>query len=130
MIKKGFTAVEVMSTLIIAALFLFTGYHLFGAIYNHQLASRMRAEASNIAYAHLRQKSNTLSVSVCASGAVQTVETPGENDDLPGIQILSIVSAPYGCSEKLRRIEIQVSYKIGSTTQTERQAIYVDKTTR
>lgn len=128
--KTGFSAVEVMATLIIAAIFLFAGYQLFATVYDQQLASRLRSEASHIAYAHLREKSANLSVNVCsASGPVEADEALDGNDTLPGIAIKSIVSAPYGCAEKLRRIEIQVKYLIGSSEQIEKQVIYVDKTT-
>ncbi|MDO4870660.1 MAG: prepilin-type N-terminal cleavage/methylation domain-containing protein [Candidatus Saccharibacteria bacterium] len=129
--KQGFSAVEVMATLIIAAILLFAGYQLFGVVYDQQLNGRIRYQASNIAYAYLRKKANNLSIEGCnPSKPIKTNEVPDSDTKLPNIEIKSIVSAPYGCNERIRRIEIQVFYKIGSSKQVETQVLYVDKTSR
>lgn len=128
--KAGFTAVEVMIALIIAGVFLITGHQLFMSVSGSQLFSRVRAEASNIAYAHLRHKANTVDFGECPATSHATIikrETPFENEKLPGLEIFSHISAPYGCSERLLKIEVEVRYMVNGVYNIERQAIFADK---
>lgn len=125
----GFSAVEVMIALIIASLFLFSAYQLFGIVYRSQLYARSRSEAANIAYAELRK---TTSVNfTCPIGANRTIDRvyrPPEQSNLNGLKAITRISCPYGTTQKILKIEIEIEYRVNGDLQKEKQAIYVDKT--
>jgi prepilin-type N-terminal cleavage/methylation domain-containing protein len=55
--QAGFSAVELLITLFIAAAFVATGYQLYSVIIQDGEAAREQAKASNIAYDNLRRYS-------------------------------------------------------------------------
>lgn len=122
---KGFSAVEVMIALIVASLFLFTGYQLFSIIYDAQLYARARSEASNIAYSHLRSRS--VDPMLCNGPELVKNHIPHEGQKLPNLRIQSRMSCPYGQNVMLVKIEVTVDYMVNGVAQKEQQAIYVDK---
>ncbi len=126
--KRGFTAVEVMIALIIASIFLFAGYQLFYIVYQSQLFARTRAEAANIAYAHLRERANEQYFCGKTNPPSRKEHTPHSNENLPNLKIVSVVTCPYGNAEKLIKVEVTVEYTINGSSQKEVQTIYVDKT--
>lgn len=135
MTKSGFTAVEVMISLGIASLFLISGYQLFAILSKSHLHTRSRSIAANIAQVHLRKRGNSFSMNDLAAiphcsphSLITRVETPDPDQNLNGLMIISRVSAPYGCSEKLIKVEIEVQYLVNGIKQIETQALYVDKT--
>lgn len=125
--KSGFTAVEMLVAILVGSLILIGAYQLFSVVYQSHAAMRLRSQASNIAYAHLRQISNSLSMSDCKNYTVRKTHTPASNEDLPNLKINSILSAPYGCSVNILRIEVVVEYTNNGQPQSEKQAIYVNK---
>lgn len=122
--QLGFSAVEVMIALIIASVFLFSGYQLFTTVHQAQLYARTRAEAANVAYAYLRKASNT---EFKCSGVSDRLYNPTEYS-LSNLTVITKTSCPYGPTEKVLKIEAIVEYTINGSKQTERQSIYVDKT--
>lgn len=57
--SKGFTAVELLITMIIGTLLLVTAYQLYSFVLNDNADTRMRATASNLAYRFMREKSSS-----------------------------------------------------------------------
>lgn len=57
--KAGFTAVELLVTMIIGSLMLLTAYQLYTFVLNDSADARMRATASNLAYRFMRERSGT-----------------------------------------------------------------------
>ena len=69
----GFTVVELMITLIIAGIFIMSGYQLYGAVLARNTEARRTSEAASIGYSILRERGLYKTVSeVCGSGAVKT----------------------------------------------------------
>ncbi len=54
--SAGFTAVELMIALVVGALFLISGYQLYGVVNERSSAAREMAEASNVGYEVLRKE--------------------------------------------------------------------------
>ena len=81
----GFTVVELMITLIIAGIFLMSGYQLYGAVLMRNTEARRTSEAANLGYGILRERGLYRTVSeVCGSGAVKTEQvTPPTTPTLP-----------------------------------------------
>lgn len=122
--QLGFSAVEVMIALIIAGVFLFSGYQLFATVHQAQLYARTRAEAANIAYAYLRKASDA---EFKCSGVPDKWHFPTEYG-LANLTVITKISCPYGSTEKILKVEASVQYTVNGVVQTERQSIYVDKT--
>ena len=111
----GFSAVEVMIALIIASLFLFY--------------ARLRSEASNVAYAELRKATST--TFACPVGPRRTLDRvsyPTNTPNLIGLKATTRVSCPYGTTQKILKVEVEIEYRINGNVQKEIQALYVDKT--
>lgn len=126
--KRAFTAVEVMIALVIASVFLIAGFQLYGIVAQGHLYSRMRSEASSIAYAHLRDRTNRVTMADCSTSVKVIDEKPFDGENMTDLKITSRISAPYRCSEKVLKVEVIVEYTVNGSKQTERQALYVDKT--
>lgn len=140
--QTGFTAVEMIITIIVAAVFVIALYQLFGTLNTSMSASRQRAVASELAYSYLRRytgtgsdpaswfvcstasgTSNTNDYTVNTNAAGQTLTT-GNLSDVNGLaQPISYkvtALAQYGCSGtnagKPLRIEASVTYGPYNTT--------------
>lgn len=81
----GFTVVELMITLIIAGIFIMSGYQLYGAVLARNTEARRTSEAASIGYSILRERGLYKTVSeVCGSGVVKTEHvTPPTTPTLP-----------------------------------------------
>ncbi|MDO5344093.1 MAG: prepilin-type N-terminal cleavage/methylation domain-containing protein [Candidatus Saccharibacteria bacterium] len=78
--NRGFTVIETMITLVIAGIFLLSGYQLFLAVDARSVEIRRLSVASNVAYGNLREHGRypmTTSLPQCdAGGADHRVVTP------------------------------------------------------
>lgn len=122
---KGFTAVEVMIALVVASIFLFSGHQLFALVYQSHFTARTKAQATNIAQAHLRERANE--EFTCGVTTPDKNHTPYPHEDLKGLKIKTRVTCPYGKNQKLIRVAVNVEYTMNGIKQQEEQVIYVDK---
>ena len=125
--KSGMTAVEVMVSLVIVSIFLFAGFQLYEIISANNLAAQSAAKASNITYGHLRTVSDSLDMSSCSESTITKTLTPTADEKLDGLAITATISAPYGCVNRLMRIEVKTSYLLKGAHREEVQAVYVQK---
>lgn len=126
--QKGFTAVEVMISLIIAVIFLFSGYQLYLVVNDSLMVSRNRADASNLAYVYLKKRSDSTDMSMCSHAIKNFEETLSEEEsNLNSVKVSTTINFLYGCNQKLIEISSIVEYKLNNTKQTEKQVIYVEK---
>ena len=114
--SKGFTVIEALITVIVASFFLLAITVLYTAVTRASATTRNRSDASDIAYAELRQyvysgakppsgftcnASNDLTSNVNAAGSPLTgnVTVPPSKTTLPQPVTYSVVALfPYGCS--------------------------------
>lgn len=129
--SDGFTAVELLVTIIVAAMFTITLYQLMISVNNSSTAARNRATASDIAYTNLRKyassgavwkdfltpsSANDLSVNSSAAGTtLMSGSLTPSNVDLPGPVTYSVKAlCVFGCSglnaNAPIRIESTVTY--------------------
>lgn len=144
--SDGFTAVELLVTIIVAALFAVSFYQLFIVVNQSTAAARNRATASDLAYSYLRKyasagvtpddwspkftcstasgSSNTNDRSVNANAAGTTLASSSLTPDATGLPrpiTYSVVAlAIYGCAgtnlNKPIRVEATVTFGPQNTT--------------
>src|SRR3990167_9564140 len=121
--QAGFSAVELLITLFIAAIFLLAGYQLWGYVQRAGAEADQLAKASNIAYDYLRREANKPITTCSSSTPVNNVSVPaGEMGDLPAnTTITVVVSCPAGLNN-IKRVQSTVRY--GSEPKEVVHAIY------
>jgi Tfp pilus assembly protein PilE len=107
--QGGFSAVELLITLFVAAAFVATGYQLYSVIISDGAAARLRAKADNIAYEALRRYSEqaTFPCSVVTPSPAPSIPA-GSN--LPNATMSVSITCPYGTTSTTSRIEAVVNY--------------------
>lgn len=123
MMQSGFSAVELLITLFIAAAFISTGYQLYSVIIQNSESAREKAKASNIAYDNLRRYAPQ------ATGPCSTVTpspTPAipSGSNLPNASISVTITCPYGTSLGLSKITSTVTY--GNPQESVTHALFVN----
>lgn len=130
--KTAFTTPEVLFALVVVTIFVTGGFQLYSIVHSSNMIITEQNHASSIAYEHLRQIANAITIEECPinhNDVITKNVIPFEDDykRLPGLKIRSTLSAPYTCPARIMKIEVVVDYKIGNTEQTEKQALYVQK---
>lgn len=121
--SEGFSTIELLISIFIAAAFITTGFQLFTVVIQDGTEARQRSRASNVAHENLRKY--TGSVTAVCSSRPGTV-TPAAPSDLPRASITVSFSCPYGPDSKTTRIEATVTY--GTPQQTVKENLDVFKT--
>lgn len=124
--SKGFTAVELLITLFIAAIFLSAGYSLYSITVTYSVESRNRAQADRIAYDYLRRYEAQVGATCAASTPVNNVSV-SSNPNAQGMKsptITVIVSCPLSSVSSVSKIVSRVQYLDGSQTKTIEQEVY------
>jgi prepilin-type N-terminal cleavage/methylation domain-containing protein len=107
--QAGFSAVELLITLFIAAAFVSTGYQLYSVIISNGEGAREKAKASNIAYDNLRRYSPQATAPCSAVTPSPTPAIPS-GSNLPSASISVVISCPYGTSSGISKVSATVTY--------------------
>ena len=121
--QQGFTAVELLITLFVAAAFLVAGYQLFNIVIKDGGDTRAESRASNVAYDYLRRYSNT-ATNPCTPTSPLTNQVT-DVSDLADVKVSVAVTCPQSDAPSLSKIEAIITY--GNPSFTVRYATYVDK---
>jgi Tfp pilus assembly protein PilV len=105
----GFSAIELLITLFIAAAFLTTGYQLYSIVIKSSATSRSRAQASNIAYDALRRYS-AQATNPCTVVTPTPTPTIPANPGITNAAISVSFSCPYGTTSPTSKIRVTVTY--------------------
>lgn len=122
-VTAGFTAVEILITLVIAALLLIGSHQAYSLVISNTKESRERAIASSYGYDALKQLETSYALSPCQAQA-EADFPEGIIPVDPDIQIVSsryAVSCPYG-SDGVTKIITKVTY--GDSGEEVTHAIY------
>ncbi len=115
--KKGFTAVELLIALFIAALFILGGYQLYGTVALRLGNARETAQASNVGYSILRNQGSVhqLITNNCTNPAIENVDpaTVTGLTNLPNATATIRRCRPVAASTMIR---VLVTVQYGSTT--------------
>lgn len=112
--QHGFTAVELLITLFVAAAFLIAGYQLFNVVIKDGGETRAESKAANIAYDYMRQYSNSAS-----NPCVASTPLTGSSVSIPGLanaKISIVISCPQADAPSVSKIEAFVVYGSANTT--------------
>lgn len=111
--QSGFSAVELLVTLFIAAAFLLAGYQLYTTIVRDSGDARQRTRASNIAYDYLRRYAASASTPLTCSPSTPVYNTP--LDPVPDGLGMAVVTVQISCPNlstlnRLKKIQATVRY--------------------
>jgi len=121
--QAGFSAVELLITLFIAAAFIATGYQLYAVVIKNGGDVRDRATASNIAYDNLRRYSPQ-STNPCSTPTPTPTPTVPAGNGLSNTTITVTFSCPYGTTVGLSKIQVSVKY--GTPQQEVLHALFIN----
>jgi len=106
--QAGFTAVELLITLFVAAAFLVSGYQLYNLIIKDGGQARAQARASNVAYDYMRRYSSSATNPCLISTPVDNVGITVTG--LSAVTITVAVTCPYTATTSLSRVDVTVLY--------------------
>jgi len=107
--KNGFTAVEMLVTIIVAVTLLGGGFMLYNTATKASGSARMRFKANNIAYDFMRQYANTASSPCVASTATPSISA--QMDQLANASVAVAVTCPMApAMPNLSLVTVTVTY--------------------
>lgn len=127
--NNGFTAVELLITLFVASIFLFTGYQLYAQVIRDGQEAANLSEMSNVTYERLL--SEAASASQLVSGACTTEPAPTTSQsNVPGIGTVTYtttITCPRGtaAAADLFLIKVRAAYTHNGSQQVLEHATYV-----
>lgn len=124
-VSSGFTAVELLITLFVAAAFLVAGYQLFNLVIKDGGDTRVEASAGNTAYDYLRRYSDS-ATNPCAP-STPLASSPVTIEGASSATISIAITCPQDDAPTLSKVEATVSYGVGVDAHTVKFATYVDK---
>lgn len=113
--QSGFTAVELLITLFVAATFLIAAYELFNLVIKDGGATRSESRATNIAYDYLRRYAASAPTIPCTASHPLS-NSPLSVDGLVNVTIDVTVSCLPNASTSLSKVEVAVTYNVPAET--------------
>jgi Tfp pilus assembly protein PilE len=107
--ESGFTAVELLITLFVAAAFLVASYQLFNLIIKDGGSTRAESRAANVAYDYLRQYSASSTTIPCTASSPLN-NAPITVDGLSNATISITVTCLPDAINSLSKVEADISY--------------------
>lgn len=126
-VKAGFTAVELLATLFVAAVFLLSGYTLYNTIMSRSGDARQRVQADNIAFDYLRRYQSS-ATNPCTSSIPATklpISSSAATNGLTNPTATVQVSCPNSAIPSLSLLTVIIEYQQGANKQQVRQELYV-----
>lgn len=133
--QSGFTIVELLVTIIVAALFISVFYNMFLILVGINSNARNVAQASDLAYANMRRYPTAATVTgtgiTCASpgGSGNLLSTTGTDSNYPELGTVTetvTASYPYGCTAVYDVIKLVSVVTYGSNSTKVSYATYVN----
>lgn len=106
--QSGFTAVELLITLFVAAAFLVAGYSLYNVVIKDGGQTRAQSRASNVAYDYMRRYSASAAFPCVASTPVNN--TSINVTGLSAVTVLVNIECPKASLTSLSKITVTVTY--------------------
>ncbi|MDN5819811.1 MAG: prepilin-type N-terminal cleavage/methylation domain-containing protein [bacterium] len=123
---QGFTAVELLITLFVAALFITSGYQLYAITTADSADIRERSLASNIGYKFLRI-AEAKGFFVCGTESPDNSEAWDQLRNVTDIKITrSMVFSGDTCGNGLMKIQVDIEYTSRGDSEIQTQVLYVN----
>lgn len=116
--RDGFSAVELLVTLFVASIFLFSGYQVYLAIIKDGGEVRQQATAGSVAYNYLQDYKVSGTVAGACVPEVLEEDAIIDNQDLPDATVTVERSCPVDSSPGLNKISVTINYGENKTVQT------------
>lgn len=123
--QAGFTTVELLITLFVAAAFLAAGFQLYNIIIQDSGETRAESRASNVAYRVMRTHSD-LSANPCAASTPLS-NSSSEEEGLSDVLITVNITCPYTASGTSSLSKVEVILRYNNPQKTIRHVTFVDK---
>ncbi|NTW61532.1 prepilin-type N-terminal cleavage/methylation domain-containing protein [Candidatus Saccharibacteria bacterium] len=106
--QSGFSAVELLITLFIAAAFLMSGYQLYSTIIKKGASTRAQTKASNVLYDYLTRYKDS-ATSPC------TIQNPLTDssitvDTLSNVTVSVAITCPYTSITSISKVQVTLKY--------------------
>lgn len=129
--EEGFTAVELLITLFIAALFLFSGYQLYAQVMRNSTDANQNAKISNVLYEKMQTASNAVTAANpggCTSSNEGTSSESKQVEGIGSVTLATTVSCPQGAntSTNLFLIKVRATYSFNGTSKQMEYATYAN----
>lgn len=121
--RQGFSTVELLISLFVAAAFIGTAFQLFSVIMNDSNNTRLRARANSFVNTTLQEYSNSTNSPCSPTPATVNLTIP--TTDLPQASGTVTYTCPYGGSSSITRVHVIVNY--GSPTKSIEGSLDVTK---
>ena len=123
--QQGFTAVELLITLFVAAAFLIAGYQLFNLVIRDGGQTRAESRAANVAYDYLRQYAASSTTIPCTQSQPLNA-APINVDGLTSATITINITCLPDATSSLSKVEASITYN--NPPQTVNYATYTNST--
>lgn len=120
--ESGFTAVELLITLFVAAAFLVAGYQLYNVVIKDGGQTRAQARAANVAYDYLRRYSPS-AVSPCVVSRPLNAASINVSG-LAAVTVTVDLSCPYAATTSITKLDVTIFYN-NNPQQTVKYSTYV-----
>lgn len=107
--EQGFSTVELLISLFIAAAFIATGFQLFSVVTKDSNEARLRAAAATIVSTAIQERMSTVN-DICGPTPPSTATLTIPPTDLPQASGTVTYSCPYGLTSRTTRINVVVTY--------------------
>lgn len=105
---QGFSTVELLISLFIAAAFIGTGFQLFSVVTKDSNKARLRASAASIANVTIQENMHNAGSPCSPPPGSTTIDIP--TAELPQATATITYNCPYGDSSKTTRINVAIKY--------------------
>lgn len=123
--QHGFTAVELLITLFVAAIFLIAGYQLFNVVIRDGGDARAESRAGNIAYTYMRKYSNAATNPCTPQTPVSNTAVTENTDGLTNAKVSITITCPQSDTPTVSKVEAIITYN--DPQKTTRFSTFVDK---
>jgi len=106
--QSGFSTVELLITLFIAAAFLISGFQLYAVIIKNGSEVRAKTKASNIVYDYIQRYKSSATKPCTAS--TPAVNSPITVDTLSDVTISVTISCPYVSAASVSKVLVTINY--------------------
>ncbi len=128
--QSGFTVVELLVTIIVAALFVSVFYNMFLILVGVNSNARNVSQASDLAYSNMRRYPTAASTALtCSGSSTSLLNTTGTDSDYPELGTITetvTASYPYGCAAVYDVIKLVSVVTYGTNSTKVSYATYVN----
>ena len=124
----GFTAVELLITLFVAAIFLSAGYILYNVVVTRSSEARHQIEADSIASDYLQRYRSLVGTTCVASTPLSNSAITGSDAaSLASPKVTVTISCPIPALNSISKITVKVDYKEGGTNESVQHEAYASR---